>query len=774
MGIPGLTTFINNRSYRYLKYFELRDTYLVIDGNSVACQIYILYAKCNCAFGGDYDEYAKSISDFFDDLLKCNVTPIVLIDGGSEQKKMKTIITRTKEKIRTASSFSPISQQRMKFLPLHTLEVFKDVLREKNIRFVQCLFEADNAIAAMAKLLNCPVLSYDSDFYVYGTLYIPFDTLDSYIIKSSTGNGYMKRCKIYKVEYLLSSFKGLNQSVLPLAAVLLGNDYVKRGTFKNFFRYLTLRQVARKKYSHRQYCIEATFNWLSGYTLEKAVIGILCRLPKPMRQRVLNIIEININSYTNASTEFLVPLGFPKEYAARVAMHSINRTFKFDGDVNSLTYIEETHKGEGIETSQEEEEEEEENEVEILDAFKESEFTSDNALPNNLPVWFVDKFLMGKYSCYIINLFIRRLWIGPVQIENYYYPSSNIISLKIISVIFALLKSEMVGKGGPMKYMIRGHNMKLVHYELEPTNTIFSCQFPPLSNIGGIPLFIRKKILNNTLEIANEQCIDELLPEWMLYVACLNYWIKQHESDVSYKCYVYSILVCLLFNIIDLKIGRHRIMQNFKKKHGALIESIKEKRKTSNYKPHYTTNVTILEACNEINPDDCLIAAPFFISHFEMDQKLYSNPKKFNRSIVHAFAEFQICMRHSMSLNALLEYPYPEIKIANLFNGTLLYNLSNNFKTRYDIEGYINGVLQNSPSLWRVFRILLLKVKSLFELLLQNGINPQKKSRAKCRKTKSERNAQDSDAEYLSANESSCEPKFYDANNPFSFLDSAQ
>ncbi|XP_043257457.1 protein asteroid-like [Colletes gigas] len=260
--------------------------------------------------------YAQQVSDFFDDLIKCNALPLVLIDCGCEDKKLQTVISRTREK-----------------------EVFKDVTRKKNIRHVQCLFEADNAIATVARILNCPVSSYDSDFYVFGTLYIPFDTLDNYTVKSSTGNGYTKRCKIYKVEHLLNSYRGLSQSTLPLAAILLGNDYVKRGTFRNFFRYLKLRRITRKRYSNRQYCIEATLQWLSGfYTLDRAVIGILCKSPKT-------------------------------EYAARATTHSINRIFKFDGDVNSLMYMEETDKNGDFE-SPEEKEEEEENEVEILDMLK--------------------------------------------------------------------------------------------------------------------------------------------------------------------------------------------------------------------------------------------------------------------------------------------------------------------------------------------------------------------------------------------------------------------
>ncbi|KOC67189.1 Protein asteroid [Habropoda laboriosa] len=770
MGIPGLTSYINNRSDRYLEYYELCDSYLVIDGNSIACLLHNLHAKCNCAFGGDYDNVAQCVSDFFDDLLKCNVTPLVLMDGGIENKKLKTIINRTKEKIRIASCFCPLSQQKMSFFPLFLMEVFKDVMVEKNIRYVQCLFEADSDIAAVARILNCPVLSYDSDFYIYGTLYIPFNTLDNYITKSSTGKGYVKRCKIYRVEHLLSSFKGFNQSMLPLVAILLGNDYVKRGTFRNFFRHLKLKGASRKRHNLRQRRIEATFTWLSNYTLDKAIIGILSRLAKPIRQRMLDLIETNINGYTNVSAEVLVPLGLPKDYVARVNTHHLNRIFKFDGDINTLTYIEETHGEEDNETSEEEGEEGEEDETEIINTLDDSESMFENAAVSNLPVWFVNDFFMAKYPGYFIDLILRCLYICPIQVEDYCYPSSIVISLKIISVIFGILKSGINDRVHYLKYMIRGQNKKIICRELEGMETIFSYKLPSLFNLKEVPLIIRREILDNTLGIANMNWINDLPPEWMLYVGCIKYWIEQSEPPISYKYYIYSIFVCMLFSKIDLKIRRHRNMYNFQNKYGKIIQGIEIRRKATNYKPQYVINGTITEACNALDRDDCLLAAPFFISHFEMDKKLYTNPKKYNRSIVHAFAEFQSCLRYSMNLNALLGYPYPQTKVANLFNGTLLYNLSNNFKIRYDIEGYINIIFRQSPSLLRLFHTILLKGRTMFSLLLQNETNHCRKQKVRSKNSKFNKHSAESDAEYFSAEENLHEPIFYDANNPFSLL----
>ncbi|XP_076232997.1 single-strand DNA endonuclease protein asteroid [Calliopsis andreniformis] len=768
MGIPGLTSFINNRSDRYLEYYELYDTYLVIDGNSICCQIYSWQSKCNCAFGGDYDIFAKSVSDFFDDLLKCNITPLVLIDGGIEDKKLKTIIRRAKEKIHIASSFCPIYQQNMKIFPLLTKEVFKEVLREKNIKHVQCLFEADSAIAAVARALNCPMLSYDSDFYIYGASYIPFDRFNSDIVKRPNRDGYMKRCKIYKVEHLLNSYKGLNQSMLPLAAILLGNDYVRPGTFKNFFRHLKLCGATKKKYNQQLYRIDAIFTWLSKYTLDNAIIRILSTIPKPARQKLLKIIETNINDYTNASIEILILLGFSKDHVVHSSTHSMTKTFKFDGDMDGITYIKETCEEEDIESS----ENEEDDEIEVADTFRDLEFTSNNIFINNLPGWFVNEFLMAKYPSYFMDLLVRQLYICPIQVEDYSYPSSIILSLKIIRVIFGLLKSGINSRVNSLTYMIRDENKQLKSYELKTLDDRFHCKLPSLFTLREIPLIIRKQIFDNTLQCSN-QCINELPPDWVLYIICIKYWIKQQQLHEWRRCYLYSVLICMLLNIIHSKIGKHRNIQYFQSKYNYVIANIQKNRKTNDYKPQYSMNSTLFEALKEVNRDDCIMAAPFFLSHVEMDQKLCANSKKFNRTIVHVFAEFQNCLRHSMNLNTLLGNPYPQIKIANLFNGTFLYNLCNNLKTRHNIEAYINTVFQNSPSLLRLLNILLLKVAPLFGSVFEDNINSQRKSRRRCKSRKPDQETE-SNTENVSADDNLQKSQFFDPNNRYTLLNCMQ
>ncbi|XP_014468772.1 PREDICTED: protein asteroid-like [Dinoponera quadriceps] len=768
MGIPGLTTFIANYSERYLVNYELHDTYLVIDGNSIACQLYNWYANCNCAFGGDYDKYAQCVLEFFDELSKCNVTPLVLFDGGSEDKKLKTIITRAREKIRLASYYTPSSQHRNKFFPLCIKEVFKDVMKEKGIRYVQCIFEADNTIAAVARILRCPVLSYDSDFYIYGSLYIPFSTWRNYIVRNSAGNGYVKRCKIYCVENLFHSYNGLNQSLLPLAAVLLGNDYVKQHTFRNFFRHLKLPPAGRRKYNEQQRRIDATFDWLRRNSLNQAIIGILSRLRKEKRQQVLKIIETIINSYINASLSVLALLGVPAEKFSRVHMHGASKTYKFEGDIYKLMYIEE--KTNETELS----EEEEVDEQEATSILQETELVSNESLVNNLPEWFINEFKMGMYPSYFIDLIIRKLYIFPAQVEDYYYASSAIASLKIINAIYGLLISGMDGEKSNMKYMTRDENKRIRHYCLEYNDNIFDCKLPALSNLRDVPIAIRKEMLNTTLGVIGENCMNEIPSAWMLYVATMKHWIDQQQEPAKLNYHVYSLLFAMLFNIIDYKVGVYRILNTFQQKFYGTVQNIQSARKLGNYRPQYSTDVTILYALHEVNADDCLIAASFFVSNFEMDHKLYSQPKKFNVTIVHRFAEFQNCLRHSMHLNALLGYPYEPTKIASLFNGTLLYNLCSNFKKRDNVETYINSILHSSPSLERLFNILLLKLKPLFNMqTMQTKVSRHKKQRTKYEK-KGESAQEDHEEETEKKCESANEPSFHDVNNPFTVLDAMQ
>lgn len=272
MGVCGLTTYIKNNKRKYLKTHHLHNCNLILDGNSVATNLYTQSCQ-ESAFGGDYDKYFEFVKEFFKLLSKCMVTPYVIFDGGYEKRKIQTVRNRMKEKVECTRDVLPFTHSYS--FPLFMRLVFREALIEMGIRFAQNDFEADDEIAAIARQLNCPVLSYDSDFYIYDVLYIPFPTLclEACQMETSTAGSpkYYIECKIYSVEHFVSRLGGLNRDMLPLMAAVLGNDYIKRSVFTKFYKNLN---IAKGKKNHLEKRVSALLAWLRNETFESALLRV--------------------------------------------------------------------------------------------------------------------------------------------------------------------------------------------------------------------------------------------------------------------------------------------------------------------------------------------------------------------------------------------------------------------------------------------------------------------------------------------------------------------
>lgn len=91
MGIQGLLSFITRNNF--LEPYQLRNTNLVIDGMNLEYELYRRYLeRCrdDRAFGGDYNHYGAFIGAFFQQLLDCKVTPVVILDGSFKLSKLPT------------------------------------------------------------------------------------------------------------------------------------------------------------------------------------------------------------------------------------------------------------------------------------------------------------------------------------------------------------------------------------------------------------------------------------------------------------------------------------------------------------------------------------------------------------------------------------------------------------------------------------------------------------------------------------------------------------
>ncbi|XP_066254087.1 protein asteroid-like [Euwallacea similis] len=318
MGIQGFTKFMNERAEDYFENYELRDCKLIIDGHSISCQLYnwkhwqFDARSFNC-YGGDYDKYACIVEKFFGMFKDICVKPIVVFDGGFEQRKLPTIISRMQDKINIANQLDPVfevKQPNKVVFPLFMREAFKDILRKLDVEMMMCEYEGDTEIASIARSLDCPVLTFDSDYFLFGAQYIPFKTLDSKV--TSVGNwrtGPYKciSCKIYKIEKFLESFPGLQLNTLHLLPVLLGNDYIDSHIFNPFLCSIGIANVSN------QGKIQMVLEWLRSQTPEKAVQLILGSFRnKKERLFVLNKVEKIVTSYYFVESQFFRQLNIKK------------------------------------------------------------------------------------------------------------------------------------------------------------------------------------------------------------------------------------------------------------------------------------------------------------------------------------------------------------------------------------------------------------------------------------------------------------------------------
>ncbi|XP_078049084.1 protein asteroid-like [Augochlora pura] len=685
MGVRGLMSFMNTYGNSCHENHELQDTYLVIDGSNVSYQIYYRCAVLTCIFGGNYDVYEEAVSKFFDNLLECNVTPLVLLDGAYNISKIDTVLDRSKQRLENVMTLirNPTEDN---VPPLLMTVVFVQVLRKKNIRHARCMFEADGPIASLAKLLNCPVLSFDSDFYIHGTLYIPFDRLGDDVVKTPSGKAI--RCQLYRYEHFLRIFKGLTHHTLSLAATILRKDTtIKPALLKNFFS--KFEEHARG----RCQIIYQTFTLLSQFTVDEAIAEILIGIPKSMRHRVLDAIESHINDYTciNLPEEVLVPL-----IIAKFPEDSTTPAYKFTKDIDSLPFRGK-YSEEDLGTI------DKNNMIVIRNILLEhtKSQNGNDLIIDRLPRWFVDEVAKAELSTALISYILKHTSVLPIQIENLDRPSSSLTSLKIVSVTYGLLSSLIDDRRTYMKYVFRDQNMNFVCNALEGTQTV------PLLILRDLPLGTRREILNDVLGIKNMKCVDELLPEWKLYIGCIKYWTDQEKLYKSHKCYVYSIIICILYNIVISRVGNHRFIHSFQDAYGSLIPLSRNRRQACRNKFKISTDITIVKARSEINMKDCLLTLPFFIQHSNVQLgKIF----EIDMSIVHAFAEFQMSLLAAIDLNALLGRPYREPNVANLFNGTFLYNVCKYLQTSNDVDECVNDIFENAPTFLRLFNLLFSKI----------------------------------------------------------------
>ncbi|XP_052864601.1 protein asteroid [Anopheles cruzii] len=800
MGVRGLTTFIGTNAEVYLKPHELHDTALVIDGDNLCVQLFKKSTQKCLPFGGNYDSYYRVVVDFFDMLKACNVVPYVLLDGGYEARKMSTVRERMIGKIHGLRSLSLEATRNS--LPLMMREVFIDALRAAEVRLMRSSFEADDEAAILARKLNCPVMSYDSDFYIHNVRYIPYVTLTHKIYRKVSdqegenfqiatidrtklgtrhevkfvaqcgddtairGDGTVTYdyldCCLYTIDNLTGPNERLNREMIPLFAVLLGNDYIERKVLTRFYSSIKCGRVNRK-ISHQQRRIKVILRWVQRHTLQSAIRAIVNQIGQKNKQRIYRQMLTAMRGYNCEECVSYEYFGFSDEKTVDEAQleseieqnlkDSLAEEAEEQSEVNdtasdgepedgNLSINDTASDGEPEDGNLSNNDEEDSEAKRLSDVASESSETEETTPQEELgprrkrytdaewPTWFRELYRGAHVPRVLADLYHSQLYVNSPQVEDFTKPDSNTVSYPILRMIFALLSSAHP-KTTPtsFRYMSRKVRVASVHYiPFEDVQLPKDLAFDPESETKNVT--VMKHLFEDCgiakwTELFRE--IQSLPPNLTLYFLTIIYWAK--NCDAANVAHVLALLVCVLqLQIIDrfLK-NKNRDEKLFLKQHKTYLEEQKRKGpkptivgKTSIEKDNQAsfTRTFFNQLVNEVARAEVMLVYETLIRCFAPDEKLNRKNTSIDRATLHTMAEFQSVCFNFYSLVPVLGFPFDNVRMHELYNGLFVYNLYETIKSRADPYEYVRTkLLRFSPALSEALkRMMELVVRYVPEL----------------------------------------------------------
>ncbi|XP_060936821.1 protein asteroid homolog 1 [Limanda limanda] len=296
MGVQGLTSLLDpdRRIYRELR---LGGGRLVVDGCNLLFPLY-LQSGLDQNHGGDYAAFEEEIEKFVTALRRCEVEPYVVIDGGADitDNKLGTLKQRAENNIRKCHQ-AAVEGTESAVLPLCSRIVLVQTLDRLRVPLAQCYGEADPQIAALACRWQCPVLSDDSDFFIFN---LPAGLLPLRHFRwrslEQSGRRWSVPCRSYHSSQLCTSFN-IRPQLLPTFAALAPNTYVKRGVRELPIRWDQFDPTGGER-PHR---LRGLLSWLSGFRTPEAALEAALRLMGNLsiqrREEVLYNLTLEMKMY---------------------------------------------------------------------------------------------------------------------------------------------------------------------------------------------------------------------------------------------------------------------------------------------------------------------------------------------------------------------------------------------------------------------------------------------------------------------------------------------
>uniref|UniRef100_A0A674C742 Protein asteroid homolog 1-like n=1 Tax=Salmo trutta TaxID=8032 RepID=A0A674C742_SALTR len=390
MGIQGLARFIDDHG-AILTDDQFRNSKLIIDGTYLYHSLY--FNSCvDQQHGGDYDDFEDQVCKFFKALRDCGIEPYVIIHGGSDfsDKKFETQLHHVQSRINTANNLSK-GLQGSGLLPILIKQVFKQVLSSLKVPFAQCIFEADQEIASLAERWNCPVMSNNSDFYIFDIQagYLPFFHFQWQNASTQrwSSQNYIP-CKRYTTTSFCRHFN-INRQLLPVFAAIAGIDYVNLDKICFPIRWEDNLPMEPNRNPSKNPRADMLLKWLASFQEQQEALDNVPRL-----------------------------------------IVSRNNQHNMDSALQALSLSTETYQ--------------------LQPGCLERFFIKDKApdpshLPDHLsvlPDWTLLPLMKGTLSSSIIHILQLRPVIQGVQVEDHSFPSGNNTSRPVRQVVFGLLLGE--------------------------------------------------------------------------------------------------------------------------------------------------------------------------------------------------------------------------------------------------------------------------------------------------------------------------------------------
>lgn len=589
-------------------------------------------------------------------MTECSISPIIIFDGGYDKsgRKLKTIFERIRNRL-SLVKYIAANQKYERVLPILAREAFISVLTELNIPFAVADYEADDQITVLANYYECPVISADSDFYIYDLHYgfITRDSLDTTITLDTDANGNEYKflnCDIYHIDDFVSCFPGIEKSLLPLFSTLAGNDYVEEHEFHQFFSNI---QLPKYKGVHLNACrrqkkLVEILCWLRNNTVNTAIDQVTKYLKKGRREYIRTIIEDAITGYELRTCNLL---------------HIINRQL----------------------------------------SKSENDFCLDNKIVRPcgelVPLDFTLKYHKGDYSQFLVNVIVlHKVFLHP-QIEDIASPSSYTCSNAIRKVIYGILVHHDVDgnmcQNEKCLSSVEEYDRKKKSLQKELVEPTFFLDgfgvLPTINDVICLKKEVCQLILMKTLEIELDILLD-LPHEWQLVVGSFNYCLRKSKPH-STEAFVYALIINLIYYSLIKPNSCSKLVSKYT---------------TTEKSEEVSTNLSIESILTRISELE--------IQNVSNNLKKYLSKPTINHGnpllvyILHSYSQLQGCVLSAMSLNKLLGSCMKNPDLNRCFSGTLIYNLAKDISTRSNPKLFVAEILGRRSVLFELFTELLNKV----------------------------------------------------------------